>query len=671
MWTYAPDTSRQGFNDTDYKEGQARLTWQVAPRHKVAFSDEEQVICRCGSGVSATVSPEAAQNTVVPIERIAQADWSAPWTSRLLSEGTFLYRTERWGLRPPIEFAGGGQQIMVTDTGGALEPISNLSYHGGQAGGSLPLYNSQWVPNIFYRFSTSYVTGSHSVKFGVNDTIGSNNINVNAQYPYSYTFTNTKPVSITEYAAPYSSVIHQDHDFGLFVQDRWTINRLTLSGGVRYDYYKSSYPQQSAGPTQLAPNRNITFPAQDNISWKDVTPRMGAVYDLTGNGKTAVRVSLNKYLAGQVLVGLPVNANPINTLVNSASRNWTDANSNYIPDCNLANPVANGECGALNNPNFGSAIPGTQYDPNLLSGWGKRNYNWEFSAGVQRELLPRVSLDVAYFRRWFGNFMATDNLALSAASFTPFTYVAPADSRLPNGGGYSIPGLVDYASNAAFLTPTQNLVTLASNYGKQIQHWNGVDITMNARLPQGAVVQGGVSTCRQITDACAIAAALPESLITGTTYTPQSYCHQEQPFLTQVKFLAIYRVPKIDAQLSATYQNLPGVAIAANQVVTTATLAASTLGRPLSGSVKTATINLVQPLSSYGERLSQLDMRFSKIVKFGGRAVTANVDLYNALNANTVLSENAAYRDTTATGFRVPTAILQARLVKFSAQFDF
>ena len=79
------------------------------------------------------------------------------------------------------------------------------------------------------------------------------------------------------------------------------------------------------------------------------------------------------------------------------NRNWNDANRNFVPDCDLVNQAANGECGA-GNPLFGTSTPGAEYDPDTLTGWGIRGYNWEFSTGVQQEILPRTSIEVSYFR---------------------------------------------------------------------------------------------------------------------------------------------------------------------------------------------------------------------------------------------------------------------------------
>lgn len=452
------------------------------------------------------------------------------------------------------------------------------------------------------------------------------------------------------------------------------MSQWTLTGGVRFDYKKTHFPGQYLGPTTLAPQRNITIPETPQLSWKDVTPKMGAAYDLFGTGRTALKVTLNKYLSGRQLDEL---GNPVLELVHTTTRAWTDTNGNFVPDCDLVNPQANGECRAMANPAFGGTVPGTTYDPEVLRGWGVREYNWEFSAAVQHELLPRVSTEIGYFRRWYGNLglgtptggsggvslVTMDDRNLSAADFDTFCVTAPSDPRLPRGGGYEVCGLYDLKPEK-FGLPSDNLVTFSKNYGDQVQLFNGVDFSVNARLPQGILLQGGVSTGRTTTDNCEVVAKVPEMLV-GDVLISRDYCHVDTAFLTQVKLLGSYTIPGIDLRLSGSFQSIPGPPISANLVVPSAEVSRS-LGRPLSGGAANATIIIIEPGTMYGDRLNQLDLRFSKILRFGATRTTVSLDVNNVLNVNPVTAESPVF-----TIWRRPQSILLPRFAKISMQFDF
>ena len=273
----------------------------------------------------------------------------------------------------------------------------------------------------------------------------------------------------------------------------------------------------------------------------------------------------------------------------------------------------------------------------------------------------RVGLDVAYFRRIYGNFLVTDNLAVAASDYNPYSITTPTDPRLPGGGGYSVGNIADL--NPSKVGQVNNLVTFANNYGNQIEHWNGVDVTINARPRAGMLLQGGVSTGRTSTDNCQIAAVVPEVNLAPTGLNP--FCHVDTIFLTQVKLLGTYTIPRVDVQFSGTFQSLPGPQVTANYVASNAVVQPS-LGRPLSGGAANATINIVTPGTLYGQRLNQLDLRLSKPFKYGRTRTSINFDLYNALNANPVTSQNNNYA-----AWQVPLSILDARLFKFSVQFDF
>jgi hypothetical protein len=132
-----------------------------------------------------------------------------------------------------------------------------------------------------------------------------------------------------------------------------------------------------------------------------------------------------------------------------------------------------------------------------------------------------------------------------------------------------------------------------------------------------------------------------------------------------VKFLGSYTIPRVDVQVSGSMQSVPGPEIQANFVASSA-LAAQSLGRPLAGAAPNVTVNIVKPGTMYGERLNQVDLRFAKVVRFGMRRVSLNVDLYNALNGNAVLQQSNTYGN-----WQQPQGILVGRSVKFSTQYNF
>jgi hypothetical protein len=649
-FAFAPDTSYKGSRDTLWQNVNARVTWQMNPKNKVSLFIDAQDRCSCIDSRALTAR-EASADFRFPWKRLVTATYTAPITNKILVEAGYAHKPEDWGYFTPE----GLEQFE--DFVGINNQATGVFYRGPRPYFMASMRFKAELMDDSWRAAVSYVTGAHAFKVGYQDhagrTLGNFNIPVAANL--SYTFNGLNPVSITQ-RAPYTSQTHV-HDGGVYAQDRWTIDRLTLNLGIRWDFYSTSYPAQTLGPTIYTPTRNVTFPAGDLASLNDITPKLGVAYDLFGNGRTALKASLSKYVEQLTYTGTyGDSANPAQRTVQSVTRQWNDLDTDFVPDCDLTNPLQNSECLQISNLAFGNAVPSTTYDPEVLRGWGKRGFNWETSISVQHELIPNVSVDAGYFLRWYGNFLATDNRALLPSDFTAFGVTAPTDSRLPDGGGYPVNGFYNI-TQAGFTRPPDNLLTFAKSYGEQIENWRGVDVSMNARV-RGVIAQGGISTGSRLTDSCEIRAALPETTPTNP------YCRVKEPYLTQFKLAAAYTIPKIDVQLAGTVQSVPGPVVQAAVVYPAASLAPA-LGRPFVGGA-TAVLNVIPTATEYGDRLNQLDFRIGKILRVANLRTALNVDIFNALNANAVLTENPSFAL-----FRQPTSVLNPRLVKFSAQLDF
>jgi hypothetical protein len=668
-WTYEPDVDKgpASNKNTLWDFSELRTTWQITPKNKFAYTFDKSDVCDCPRGLTARLAPEAAAGNYQKVERTLMiSQWTAPVTSRVLVEGTVY---NQWKSTPRTRenpFLPGGQAKWGTTPGlgvggvppliSAMEQSTGITYRGSSSS------HETGDDVVMASGTVAYVTGAHAFKAGFTYRSGLiDRYDFATDSPLQYRLNNGVPNRITLRAEERHLLTHMDADNGLFAQDKWTLNRLTLTGGVRFDYLYISYPETSVDPAPYAPNRHIVFPEAKGLRWQDISPRSGLAYDVFGNGKTAIKLSMNRYLKGTAigtgdLTVVTSEISPAARLVTSTTRSWNDANRNFVPDCDLTAPGSNGECGALADPTFGSTKPGTTVDPDLLNGRGKRPYNWQFSAGVQREIVPKVSLDLSYWRSWWGNFYVNDNRAITPADFDPFQITAPVDPRLPGGGGYVVSGLYDIKP-AKFGVPADTFFTLADKYGKQTELWTGLDITVNARPQPGVFLQGGTTTQRQSTNNCEVLANLDNP--------SQSFCDARGTFLTQVKFVGLYTVPRVDMQLSGTLQNLPGPEITALYVAPNAQISGS-LGRSLAGGASNVEMNIVEPRTLYADRFTRFDVRIGKILRFGRTRATVSADVYNVFNSNAVIGLNSTYA-----AWQRPEQILTARFAKLGLQLAF
>jgi hypothetical protein len=729
-WDYTPDRSIDEILNSQSREVYSgRLTGQLG-KHRLSFSQENQYRCdgstrtpqgegcRTQSGSSISLgsqpsifgyqSPEAHAGYFTNPYYLTQATWTMPMTNKLLLEAgysRFAYRpvfgtppsdgvfnlisvTEQGTLcgRIGSPASPAAECQFTTDPVGWWRASSNMTYR------SVNTYNSNWANPSNFRASASYITGSHSVKLGyqgayqISDETEMTNPSL-ISYRFNQRVANQFTIRLPNWQEANRTVQHSG-----YIQDQWTMKRLTVQGAIRYDHAYSWSPAEHNGTTETSRwnAQPITFPRTVSVrGFDDITPRFGAAYDLFGTGKTALKMNVGKYLDAATNDSNYTANNPSNRIQTTLNRGWTDNDGDYVVDCDILNPVAQGPtttghvdtCAATtgNSLRFGNTLTGLdRINPAILGGWGVRRYDWQVGAAIQQEVLPRVSVEVAYNRRWWGNYTVVNNEALGANDFETWVFTAPNDPRLPGGGGYNITEY-EVKPEAASRTPS-NYETFETDFGPaRVNYWHGVEVTANARMRNGLTFQGGTSTGREIEDQCETYPNYTRSVVGASTRSPRN-CRVVAPFQTTFRASSSYAVPKVDVLVSSIVRiTPPPVIFSANYLVPNATVALQ-LGHLPAGGTATGnqTVNLIDTNQMYAEdRIYLVDMRFAKIFRFGGKRFDIGADLYNLFNKNYATVFDGNYDAVPAAGLGPggewlrPTTIVQPRFVRLNVTVDF
>jgi hypothetical protein len=660
--TFYPD-GRQGYTNEYTRNFSLRLTAQVSPRNQLTAFYDRVIKYLSHDGLQAGRDPLTAVHVSIPSPNYAQ--WQIKWTTtasnRLLIDLGFnhyqAHRNRRY--HPGVKKAYGTPEW---DASASRQDTSLGTLRVAPADGE----TLQAPTRRFLVGAISYVTGSHNMKFGAQYSQGIRKLAtepLNAALVQVYQ--NGTPVSVTISNTPvrYSNSVNAD--LGFYAQDTWAWNRMSLSYGLRWEYFNAQIDEEYSGAGRWIGER--TFPGEVLPTWGGLggfTPRFGLVYDLFGNGKTALKGGVNKYNR-QLVDDLTNRYNPIRP--QTASINWRDLDGDDVadgyPGCtyltagceiNLAQvPSSFGlvtpGCSVIATP--GSIPCGTgQVDPDI-----NRGYSIQYNLGVQHELFPRISVNAYWFYSKFYDLARTDNILNSFNDYTPVDIVSPLDGSV----------IRMYNVSPVARTRLQNLEHTAPNDTRSNKAF---ETGFSASLPRGIRIFGGMATEQTLSRTCD-AADDPNRLLYCDDYADGA-----TPWLTQFKLSGVVPLP-YNVQFGVGFQTYKRFLSTSTQwqVTSSTRYAANCLGPCTPGAlvnpgitIPTMNVPLVKPGTELSDNINMLDLNIGRWMNVGNVRVQPEVAIFNALNSLAVYGVRSSNFGTSS--YMQPSTLLQPRITRIGMQ---
>ena len=618
--TFYADGS-QGISDEDQQNYMARLTFQMTPRQKLtAYYD--RVYRFRGHSMGAGDDPAtAAVQWTTPTTYDSQAKYTLMASNKMMVEAGFSAISTEFKTTPSNEDTikeRGTPEWYSTTRKTDLD--LGTTWGAGTFGLIAPFRNH-------FNSSVSYVTGDHNLKTGIQYSWGTfhRGGDLNGDIS-SQRYRSGVPDSVTIGNTPRSSPRDDmDADIGLYIQDSWRFKRLALNPGLRYEIIKNSMPEQYSAEGRWKPA--TILPAKAGADWSDWSPRIGAVYDLFGNARTAVKGSWARYNTSE-RADFSSTYNPA-IASTTATLTWRDLNNDDIVQaalgCTYLTP--NCELNMAQLPN-GFGTPRLLVNPTEELRTDGRGYNYEYSAGVEHQVLPTLSVAATWFRRDFFKFVTTDYIDRTLADYSPVTVVSPLDGEIITA--YNL------APSKVALT---NRLDRTADQDMRKTFYRGVEFSFRARLPKGGTLFGGTSTGRTVAMTC----DQPDN--------PNllRFCDQREsgvtpPMTTSFKVSGSYSL-KYGIQFGMSYVRQPGDGLQTNWLITRTTrYTTDCLGPCTPGALVMPTLSeasLTIPLIPTGvdtlPAINNWDMRLGKRFRVGRYTLEGMFELYNLLNISTPL----------------------------------
>ena len=609
LGSYEPDGT-QMIGNNRMRNASFKVSWQATRSSQLHFSHnwnrKGEMNFLPGSETGSVFGERRA--TVARDQRIkiTQTRWTAAVGAKAVVDIAYSHHYGPFPNLPNPEVQPG--DIPRFDLGTSTQTVAANVY----------TYNFPTKP-VFVS-SLSYIAGNHEVKLGYQFD-GNNYRTYNestSHFPSGLVarYRNGVPDSVQTFNTPVTTQ-NYTRENAVYVQDRWRPTRkITLNLGLRLERVTAHFPAQCQEATIFIAAQ--CFEAGSIPSWLDLAPRFGLVYDLRGDGLTALKVSANRYWPA-IGTGLPGNINPIR--LSNDTRSWTDRNNDRLPQIEELGPSTGYNLGTTN-----------RYDPDL-----QRPYTNEINVEIERQLPGNVVVAAGYFHRARKRNIGRRNLAIPLESYRRIQVTEVVSGR----------EVTVYNQDPAL---RGRFDVFFHNAPENDTHYNGVDLTVNKRLSNRLMVMGGVSLSknrgRQDQNA---------DLNDPNIQFSDGAFQNDVP--VAAKLSGVYEFP-LGIRVSGTAQHFTGFPQDTTVLVTSSTLALTQVSQSIR----------VEPRSS--TRLPDtniVDMSVKKVIKVGRYSAEPSMDIFNLFNAAPIQLQFTQLGPT----YGRPSKILAGRLARFGVNLTF